>query len=67
MRVMRPRNFLPSTAELPLAGDTVRAEKYYEIAKSWKIAVHSIGGDWAEVVADLVAEAKRRGVLMASS
>ena len=61
--LLRPRNFLPSTAELPLAGDTVRAEKYYEIAKSWKIAVHSIGGDWAEVVADLVAEAKRRGVL----
>lgn len=60
---LRPRKFLPSTEALPLAGDTVRVDKYYELAKSWKVAVSSIGGDWASVVAELLADAKRRDLV----
>ena len=60
---LRPRTFLPSTAELPLTGDTIRVDKYYEFAKSWKVAVPRIGADWPLVVTDLLAEAKRRGVV----
>jgi len=44
-------------------GATVREEKYYEFAKTWKVMVRSIGSDWAEVAAELVGEAKRRGVV----
>ena len=60
---LRPRIFLPSTAELLLTGVTVHVEKYYEIAKTCKVAVSGIGGDWAEFVAELMAKAKRRGVI----
>ena len=60
---LRPRKFLPSTEALPLAGDTVRVDKYYELAKSWKVAVSSIGADWATAVTELLAEAKRRGIV----
>ena len=60
---LSPRKFLSSTESLPLAGDTVRVDKYYELAKSWKVAVSSIGGDWASVVAELLADAKRRDLV----
>ena len=60
---LRPRKFLPSTETLPLAGDTLRADKYYELARSWKMTVPFIGADWEMVVAELLAEAKRRGVV----
>ena len=60
---LRPRTFLPSTAELPQTGDTLRTEKYYERAKSWKVEVQRIGGDWATFVTELLAEAKRRDIV----
>jgi hypothetical protein len=60
---LRPRTFLPSTATLPLTGDTVREDKYYDFAKTWKVAVRSIGSDWATIVAELLKESKRRGVV----
>ncbi len=60
---LRPRTLLPSTATLPLTGDTIRVEKYYDFAKTWKVQVCCIGCDWAEVVAELMAEAARRGVV----
>jgi hypothetical protein len=59
---LRLRIFLPSTKELPHSGNTIYVDKYYEFAKSWKVAVPSIGSDWPEVAASIVAEAKRRGV-----
>lgn len=60
---LRPRKFLPSTETLPMAGDTVREDRYYEPARSWKVAVSSIGDDWESVAAQLPQEAKRRGVI----
>ena len=60
---LRVRQYLPSTADLLLTGETVRLDKYYEVAKTWKVMVRSIGSDWVEVAAELVAEAKRRGVV----
>ncbi len=60
---LRPRKILPSQADLPLTGVTVHAEKYFAMAKTCKVAVSSIGADWATVVAELLADAKRRGVV----
>jgi len=60
---LRPRTFLTSSAALPAAGDTVREDKYYDFAKTWKVAVSSIGGDWATVVEELLTEADRRQVV----
>lgn len=60
---LRPRTFLASTAALPVAGDTVREDKYYDFTKTWKVAVRSIGGDWTTVVEQLLAEADRRQIV----
>ncbi len=60
---LRPRAFLVSTASLPSEDDTVRVEKYYDFAKTWKVAVRSIGGDWKAVVANLLTEADRRQIV----
>jgi len=60
---LRPRTFQVSTAALPTKGDTIRVDKYYDFAKTWKVAVSSIGGDWATVVAELLTEAVRRQVI----
>ena len=60
---LRPRTFHVSTASLPSAGETVREEKYYDFAKTWKVAVRSIGGDWTAAVANLLTEAARRQVV----
>lgn len=60
---LRPRDILTSTAALPLTGVTVHVEKYYELAKTCKVAVSSIGADWTSVVAELLADAKRRDVV----
>jgi len=48
---------------LPTEGDTVREDKYYDFAKTWKVAVRSIGADWATVVEELVTEAARRQIV----
>ena len=60
---LRPRTFLASTASLPAEGDTVREDKYYDVAKTWKVAVRSIGADWAAVVENLLTEADRRQIV----
>lgn len=60
---LRARTFFASTASLPSEGDTVREEKYYDFAQTWKVAVRSIGADWTAVVAKLLTEADRRQVV----
>ena len=60
---LRPRIFLASTASLPTEGDTVREDKHYDFAKTWKVAVRSIGADWEAVVEKLLTEAARRQIV----
>jgi hypothetical protein len=60
---LRPRNFLTSSADLPVVGDTVREDRYYDFAQTWKVAVNFIGADWAIVVEELLTEAARRQVV----
>ena len=59
-RTLPARTFLPSAAPLPTSGQTRRIDAYYESARTWKVAVPEIGGDWPEFLASLVAEAQRR-------
>ena len=57
---LRPRTFLVSTESFPTTeGETVWEEKYYDFAQTRKVAVRSVGGDWAAVVAKLLTEAAR--------
>ena len=60
---LQPRSFRVSTAVLPLSGVTDRVEQYYEVAKTWKIAVRSVADDWREFVKKTIAEAESRQVV----
>lgn len=60
---LRPRRLLPSTAVLPAHGATTLEEKYYASARTWKVTIPTIGGDWAAAVADILNQAKRRQVI----
>jgi hypothetical protein len=60
---LKPRTFLASSAALPVVGDTIRDDKHYDFAKTWKVTVRLIGGDWTTVVAELLDEAARRQVV----
>lgn len=60
---LRHRNFKPAIASLPLAGKTVAEEKYYDFAKTWKVAVGQLGGDWIAKVDEWLNEAQKRQVV----
>lgn len=60
---LKPRTFLLSDAPLPVAGLTVKEDKYYVAAQTWKIAVWEIGTDWQAFIDTLLDEAARRGVI----
>lgn len=60
---LQSRSFRDSTAVLPLTGFSDRVEQYYEAAKTWKIAVRSVAGDWREFVEKTIAEAEIRQVV----
>ncbi|PKN59591.1 MAG: hypothetical protein CVU53_07425 [Deltaproteobacteria bacterium HGW-Deltaproteobacteria-11] len=60
---LSPRSFLPADAPLPLNGVTVREDRYHGAARTWKVYVREIGGDWREVVDDLLREAGARDVV----
>ncbi len=60
---LRPRVLVPSTAMLPAQGATHQQEMYYASARTWKVAVPAVGGDWAVAVADILNEAVKRDVI----
>ena len=60
---LKPRTFLPADASLPMAGLTIREEKYYAAAQTWKIAVMEIGADWQTCLDELLHEAADRKVI----
>ncbi len=60
---LRPRILLPSTAELPTEGATSLDGKHYPSARTWKVAVPTVGGDWTAVVDDILKEARERQVI----
>jgi len=57
---LRPRVLVPSTARLPAEGSTCQEEKYYASARTWKVAVPTVGNDWSAIVADMLTEAAKR-------
>ena len=63
LQPLQPRIVLHDAAPLPTTGTTQREERYYQSAQTWKFSVHSIGADWPDFAAEVVAEAKRRGVV----
>ena len=63
LQPLQPRIVLHDAAPLPTTGTTQREERYYESVQTWKFFVHSIGADWPDFAAEVVAEAKRRGVV----
>ena len=63
LQPLQPRIVLHDAAPLPTTGTTQREERYYESVQTWKFFVHSIGADWPDFAAEIVAEAKRRGVV----
>jgi hypothetical protein len=63
LQPLYPRVALQCSDSLPEAGPTRHEERYYEPVHTWKISVHSIGADWQDFAAGVMAEAKRRGVV----
>lgn len=60
---LHPRVRLRATDPLPAAGLTRYEERYYKPVDTCKIFVHSIGADWSDVAAGILAEARLRGVI----
>ncbi len=60
---LSPRTLLTATAPLPQGTLTRHEDRYYEAARTWKVAVGEIGADWPAFAAGLLAEAKRRGAI----
>ena len=60
---LRPRTFLPGTAPLPDAGETVRKDSFYETAATWRVSVSSVGAGWASTLDELLIEAAGRNVI----
>lgn len=61
---LRPRVRFVSVGVLPQDGSSTRWEDhYYESVQTWKIAVWKVGPDWPAFTDNLLAEAKRRGVI----
>lgn len=60
---LHPRILLTAGTLMPNAGMTVWEDKYFEFAKTWKIAVRKIGADWTAMIAGILAEADRRRVV----
>lgn len=48
---------------MPVMGATLREDLYFESARTWKMAIRSIGADWASVIAQILAEAEKRRVI----
>ena len=63
LQPLHPRTVLHDPAPLPATGTTRRDERYYASVQTWKIFVYSIGADWQDFAAGVLAEAKRRGVV----
>ena len=57
---LRPRTLSPSTATLPAEGATILEDKYFSSARTWKLAVSRIGGDWPAVADRILSEARQR-------
>lgn len=60
---LKSRTFLPANAPLPVVGLTVKEDKYYAAAQTWKIAVREIGTDWQTCLDALLNEAASRKVI----
>lgn len=58
-----PRSFLPADSPLPLGGITTREDRYHEAARTWKVYVREIGGDWRVAVDEMLREADFRDVV----
>jgi len=58
-----PRSFRPAVAPLPTDGPTVREERYYPAARTWKLFVREIGSDWQNFLDEIVIEAAERDVI----
>lgn len=62
-RSLRPRTLITSTAVLPAYAITKLEEKYYASAGTWKVAVPTVGSDWAAAVDDILNKARQRQVI----
>lgn len=60
---LRVRTLLASAATIPDEGETVTEERYFEYARTMKIAVSEIGGNWPEKVKNILADAKNRQLI----
>jgi hypothetical protein len=62
-KTLFPRSFLPADSPLPLDGVSQREDRYHEAARTWKVYVREIGGDWRVAVDELLREADSRDVV----
>jgi len=62
-RELRQRVFLQSKVSLPVNSATNLEERYHAPARTWKVAVHAVGGDWPAVVDDILDKAQQRQVI----
>ena len=63
LQPLYPRVRLRASEPLPAAGLTRHEDRYYKPVDTWKLFVHSIGADWPDFAAGIMAEARRRGVI----
>jgi len=63
LQPLQPRVLLQDAQPLPTTGATQFDERYYQSVQTRKFFVHYIGADWPDFAADIVVEAKRRGVV----
>lgn len=62
-QLLFPRSFLPADSPLPLGGVTQREDRYHKAARTWKVYVREIGGDWRVAVDEILREAASRGII----
>lgn len=60
---LRPRILLPGSVPLPLDGETVSTDDWFEEAGTWRISVSAIGGDWGQFLEHVLTTSRERKVV----
>jgi len=60
---LRPRSFLVSGSHLPEEGTTTSSDSHYAFARTWKVSVSDVGGDWESWLDTLLVQARERQVV----
>ena len=60
---LRPRTLLPGSLPLPLSGETVSTDHWFEEAGTWRFSVSAIGNDWEQFLDRMLATCQERKIV----